>query len=56
MNSGFETKDGGKTWKKIDLGSACNKIRIYKDDNGKVYCYAIGVNVLSYNKTFFLIQ
>ena len=45
MNSGFETKDGGKTWKKIDLGRVCNKIRIYKDDKGKVYGYAIGVNV-----------
>ena len=45
MNSGFETKDGGKTWEKIDLGRACNKIRIYKDDKGKVYGYAIGVNV-----------
>lgn len=45
MNSGFETKDGGKTWEKIDLGRACNKIRIYKDDQGKTYGYAIGVNV-----------
>ena len=25
---------------------ACNKIRIYKDANGKVYAYAIGVDVL----------
>jgi photosystem II stability/assembly factor-like uncharacterized protein len=45
MNSGFETKDGGTTWTKIDLGRACNKIRIYKDDKGTVYGYAIGVNV-----------
>jgi photosystem II stability/assembly factor-like uncharacterized protein len=44
MNSGFETNDGGLTWKKIDLGRACNKIRIYKND-GKVYGYSIGVNV-----------
>ncbi|MDI1256154.1 MAG: hypothetical protein PSV16_08615 [Flavobacterium sp.] len=45
MNSGFETKDGGTTWQKIDLGRACNKIRIYKEANEKVYGYAIGVNV-----------
>lgn len=45
INSGFETKDGGETWTKIDLGRACNKIRIYKDNKNKVYGYAIGVNV-----------
>ncbi len=48
MNSGFETKDGGKTWTKIDLGKACNKIRIYKSTQGKVYGYAIGVNVFKF--------
>ena len=46
MNSGYETKDGGKTWKKIDLGTACNKIRIYRNAAGKLYGYAIGVDVL----------
>jgi hypothetical protein len=25
---------------------ACNKIRIYKDGNGKTYGYAIGVSVM----------
>jgi photosystem II stability/assembly factor-like uncharacterized protein len=45
MNSGYETKDGGLTWAKTDLGRACNKIRIQKDPNGKIYGYAIGVNV-----------
>jgi photosystem II stability/assembly factor-like uncharacterized protein len=44
VNNGFETKDGGNSWEKIDLGRACNKIRIYKTDEG-VYGYAIGVNV-----------
>jgi hypothetical protein len=34
---------------KVNLGMACNKIRVYKDDNGKVYEYAIGVNVLKFN-------
>lgn len=45
MNSGFETNDGGKSWSKIDLGIACNKIRIYKNSANKVFGYAIGVNV-----------
>lgn len=45
MNSGFETNDGGKSWSKIDLGIACNKIRIYKNSVNKVLGYAIGVNV-----------
>jgi photosystem II stability/assembly factor-like uncharacterized protein len=45
VNSGYETQDGGLTWKKIDLGRACNKIRIYKNYEGKVYGYAIGVDV-----------
>jgi photosystem II stability/assembly factor-like uncharacterized protein len=46
MNSGYETKDGGKTWKKTELGTACNKIRIYRNAAGKFYGYAIGVDVL----------
>ena len=39
INSGFETKDGGAIWTKIDLGRACNKIRIYKDNKNKSYSY-----------------
>jgi photosystem II stability/assembly factor-like uncharacterized protein/dienelactone hydrolase len=46
MNTGYETKDGGKTWEKVNLGMACNKIRIYKNANGKTYGYAIGVDVM----------
>ncbi len=45
VNSGFETIDGGKSWEKIDLGRACNKIRIYKNAKGETYGFAIGVNV-----------
>ena len=48
VNTGYETKDGGKTWAPLDLGMACNKIRIYKE-NEHVYGYAIGVNVLKMN-------
>ncbi len=46
MSSGFETKDGGLTWTKINLGTACNKIRIYKTDLGKIYGFSIGVDVM----------
>jgi photosystem II stability/assembly factor-like uncharacterized protein/dienelactone hydrolase len=46
MNSGYETKDGGLTWAPVNLGKACNKIRIYKDASGKVYGYSIGVDVM----------
>ncbi len=49
MNSGFETKDGGLTWTPINLGMACNKIRIYKDAKGSIYGYAIGMDVLKLN-------
>jgi hypothetical protein len=48
MNSGYETKDGGLTWTPINLGMACNKIRIYRDPNGKIYGYAIGVEVMKF--------
>ncbi len=49
MSSGYKTTDGGKTWEKVDLGMACNKIRIYKTPEGKLYGYAIGVNVFKLN-------
>jgi photosystem II stability/assembly factor-like uncharacterized protein len=49
MSSGFETKDGGQTWSKVDLGRACNKIRIYQEQ-GQHYGYAIGVNVFKLQK------
>lgn len=45
MNTGYQTNNGGKDWTKVDLGRACNKIRIVKTPNGKLYGYAIGVNV-----------
>ncbi|MCU0385901.1 MAG: hypothetical protein MUE38_07720 [Flavihumibacter sp.] len=45
MNSGYQTRNGGMSWEKIDLGRACNKIRIYKNPQGRTYGYAIGVDV-----------
>ncbi|MCC5945809.1 MAG: alpha/beta fold hydrolase [Bernardetiaceae bacterium] len=46
-NAGYETQDGGKSWAKIDLGIACNKIRIYKTKE-KIYGFAIGLNVFKF--------
>ncbi len=45
MSQGYETRDGGLSWEKVDLGRACNKIRILKGVTGNIYGYAIGVNV-----------
>jgi photosystem II stability/assembly factor-like uncharacterized protein len=45
MNTGYQTNNGGKDWTKIDLGKACNKIRIVRSPDGSIYGYAIGVNV-----------
>ena len=40
---GYETRDGGKTWNANSLGPAVIKVRIYQDDEGVIYGYAIGV-------------
>ena len=48
MNSGYETHDGGQNWMPMNLGRACNKIRLYKSAHGKVYGYAIGVDVMKF--------
>ncbi len=42
---GFGTRDGGKTWEKVDFGNAVNKIRLVKTPDGGTVAYAIGVNV-----------
>jgi len=42
---GYKTLNGGKTWSRYDLGAACNNIKIYKDELGETYGYAIGVNL-----------
>ncbi|MBL0047776.1 MAG: hypothetical protein IPP32_06735 [Bacteroidetes bacterium] len=42
--TGYETQDGGLSWKETEMGKAVNKIRILK--SGKKICgYAIGSNV-----------
>jgi len=42
--NGFETNDGGATWKAVDMGDAVNKIQILETDSGHVG-YAIGISV-----------
>jgi photosystem II stability/assembly factor-like uncharacterized protein/pimeloyl-ACP methyl ester carboxylesterase len=49
LKSGFETTDGGITWRPIDLGIACNKIRFYHFEHQKPFGISIGKNVFKYH-------
>ena len=42
---GFETADGGKSWRRIEFGRAVNKIRIIPKTGGGKAVFAIGVDV-----------
>jgi photosystem II stability/assembly factor-like uncharacterized protein len=42
--TGYETRDGGKTWAPVAMGRAVNKIRVLTTETGFV-AYAIGVQV-----------
>ena len=44
MKGGYETVDGGKTWKRVAMGRAVNKIRVVPTEDGFVG-YAIGSSV-----------
>lgn len=45
--TGFETHDGGKSWRRVEMGKAVNKIRIVPD--GQHYVgYGIGVSVYKF--------
>lgn len=44
MTQGYETLNGGESWRPIELGRATNKIRIHRGPHG-FYGYAIGVNI-----------
>jgi photosystem II stability/assembly factor-like uncharacterized protein len=44
---GFETRDGGATWRAVDLGRVVNKIRVLPDGAG-FRAYAIGADVYAY--------
>jgi hypothetical protein len=50
MPGGFETRDGGQTWTRVQMGNAVNTIRVMKDEAGKPVGYAIGVDVYKLTK------
>ena len=39
---GFETRDGGQTWERVEMGSSTNKIRFVKRPDGTASVFAIG--------------
>ena len=43
--SGFETRDGGKTWTPVAFGRAVNKVRVVARPDGGTRAFAIGVDV-----------
>jgi photosystem II stability/assembly factor-like uncharacterized protein len=43
--SGFETRDGGRTWAPVQMGAAVNKIRIVRQGSARFRAFAIGVDV-----------
>jgi photosystem II stability/assembly factor-like uncharacterized protein len=46
--TGYETTDGGKTWKETEMGKAVNKIRVIKNGK-KITAYAIGSSIYKLN-------
>ena len=42
---GYETKDGGTTWKAVKMGSYVNKIKFAKRDDGGMTAFAIGQDI-----------
>ena len=42
--SGYETIDGGKSWKPVEMGKAVNKIRLLRTESG-FEGFAIGVDL-----------
>jgi photosystem II stability/assembly factor-like uncharacterized protein len=46
--SGFETRDGGASWQKVEMGRAINKIRIVPQGAGFA-AYAIGLELWKYS-------
>lgn len=45
MPGGFETDDGGASWKRVEMGAAVNKVRIVRTPDGRTLGFAIGVEV-----------
>jgi photosystem II stability/assembly factor-like uncharacterized protein len=44
-HGGFETRDGGRSWHRIEFGRAVNKIRVIPKAGGGTVVYAIGSDV-----------
>jgi len=45
---GFETRDGGASWARVELGRAVNKIRVVPHGDGGFSAFAIGVELWKY--------
>jgi photosystem II stability/assembly factor-like uncharacterized protein len=45
---GFETRDGGASWRRIEFGRNVNKIRIVSEPDGGFAAYAIGAELWKY--------
>ncbi|MBI3229268.1 MAG: hypothetical protein HYZ45_03525 [Burkholderiales bacterium] len=45
---GFETRDGGASWQKVEIGRYINKIRILPDGKGSFSAYAIGADLYKF--------
>ncbi len=50
MNGGYQTTNGGKSWRFVEMGRAVNKIRVLPTDTGMV-AYAIGTDVYKLDTT-----
>jgi photosystem II stability/assembly factor-like uncharacterized protein len=49
--SGFETRDGGRSWQRLDFGRAVNKIRVLPHGDGAFSAFAIGVELWKYSSS-----
>lgn len=45
MPGGFETRDGGRTWARVEMGAAVNKVRVVPRAGGGKVVFAIGVEL-----------
>ena len=43
--TGFETRNGGKSWSRVEMGRAVNKVRVVTKPDGGTAVFAIGVDV-----------
>src|SRR5262249_24923058 len=50
-SGGFETRDGGRHWKPVEMGHKINKIRILPMPGGKFRAFAVGSDVYRLDDT-----